>query len=315
MMIDPVVNSPVDTGSVDSENPWPGLAAFREADQFFFHGRETAVDELTRMVLRARLSVLHGVSGLGKTSVLRAGLFPRLRREHVLPIYIRLAHSEDTPPPIQQVRDAIARSARSAAVEAPASRGDETLWEYFHRRDAQFWDARNRIVTPLLVFDQFEELFTLGRASAMRRARTGAFVAELSDLVEGRPAAHVRARLEGDPEEALRYSMSDQPCKVLLSLREDFLPDLAELRSSMPAITDTMYRLRPMTIDEGLRVVEVGGGQLVDHAVAERIVEFVASARSDSASEHAEAVVEPALLSVFCRELNNKRRALGAGRM
>ena len=314
MIVDPV-RQPSDTGTVDAENPWPGLAAFREADQRFFQGREAVVDELTRMVLRARLTVLHGVSGLGKTSVLRAGLFPRLRGEHLLPIYVRIGHSEDTPAPVEQVRGAIARAAQAAEVEAPRSTADQTLWEYFHRRDAQFWDARNRIVTPLLVFDQFEELFTLGRATAERRARTEAFVAELSDLVEGRPAAHVRARLETDPEEALRYSMSDQPCKVLLSLREDFLPDLAELRRSIPAITDTMYRLQPMTTAEAMRVVEIGGGGLVGHDVAEHIVRFVASARSDTGGDGAESVVEPALLSVFCRELNNKRRALGGDRI
>ena len=36
-----------DTGTVDTENPWPGLAAFREADRLFFQGREAVVDELT----------------------------------------------------------------------------------------------------------------------------------------------------------------------------------------------------------------------------------------------------------------------------
>ena len=310
MIDDPVLRT-ADTGTVDAENPWPGLAAFRETDHHFFQGREAVVDELTRMVLRSRLTVLHGVSGLGKTSVLRAGLFPRLRVEHVLPIYVRLGHSEDMPAPVEQVRDAIARAARDAQVEAPRPAADQTLWEYFHRRDAQFWDARNRIVTPLLVFDQFEEAFTLGRVTAERRARTEAFIDELSDLVEGRPATHVRARLEKDPEDALRYSMSDQPCKVLLSLREDYLPDLAELRRRIPAITDTMYRLQPMTTAEAMRVVEMGGAGLVDHAVAGQIVSFVASARSSTGADDVESVVEPALLSVFCRELNNKRRALG----
>jgi WD40 repeat protein len=298
-----------DTGTVDIDNPWPGLAAFREADRVFFQGRETVIHELSRMVLRARLTILHGISGLGKTSVLRAGLFPRLRPEHVLPIYVRLSHAEDAPELVGQLRDAIDSAAEAADVEPPRATDAETLWEYFHRKDACFWDIRNRIVTPLLVFDQFEEIFTLGRASAERRARTEAFVAELSDLVEGRPAPHVRARLERDPEQALRFSMTDQPCKVLFSLREDFLPDLAGLRSRMPTITDTMYRLQPMTTVEALRVVEVGGGRLVDHNVAEQIVRFVASAKSDSGTDGEATVVEPALLSVFCRELNHKRRA------
>lgn len=310
-MIAGSVRQPSGLGTVDADNPWPGLAAFREADQPFFQGRTTVIEELTRMVLRARLTVLHGVSGLGKTSVLRAGLFPRVRPEYLLPIYVRLSHAEESAPLTDQVREAIEAAASAAGVEAPSAAADRTLWEYFHRKDAHFWDARNRIVTPLLVIDQFEELFTVGRATAERRARTDAFLTELSDLVEGRPSPGVRARLEQDPEEALGFSMTDQPCKVLISLREDFLPDLADLRGRMPTLTDTMFRLQPMTAAEALSVVEVGGSDLVDSHVAEQIVQWVASDTGDK-SDGRTAVVEPALLSVFCRELNNKRQAQGA---
>jgi WD40 repeat protein len=310
-MMDAPGHPPRDTGTVDAENPWPGLAAFREADERFFHGRESVVTELARMVLRTRLSVLHGVSGLGKTSLLRAGLFPRLRRDHVMPVYVRLRHADESPALSDQVRHAIARAAAAAGVEAPDVERGGTLWEYFHRKDALFWDARNRIVTPLVVLDQFEEMFTLGRASVERRVRADAFLEELADLAEGRPAPDVRARLERIPEEALGFSAAAQPFKLLLSLREDFLPDLAELRARMPSLTQAMFRLQPMTTAEALRVVEISGGHLVEHAVAEQIVRFVASARSEGSVATEDAVVEPALLSVFCRELNNKRKAQG----
>lgn len=300
-----------DTGTVDADNPWPGLAAFREVDERFFQGRDAVVAELARMVLRARVTVLHGVSGLGKTSLLRAGLFPRLRREQLLPLYVRLTHGEDSPGLADQVRQALARSASAADVEAPDLARDGTLWELFHRRDALFWDARNRVVTPFIVLDQFEEVFTLGRATPNRRARTEAFLTELGDLVEGRPAPEVLARLDQSPDEALEFSATAQPFKLLVSLREDFLPDLADLRARMPTLTHSMFRLQPMTADEALRVVEVAGGHLVDHAVAEQIVRFVAAAGSDSWVSREDAVVEPPLLSVFCRELNNTRRAQG----
>ncbi len=304
----------VDSGTMDADNPWPGLAAFREADQSYFQGRDASIDGLMRLVLRAPLTVLHGVSGLGKTSILRAGLFPRLRKERVLPIYVRLSHADESAALVDQVWDATAQAAEDAGVEAPPVPAGFTLWEYFHRKDIRFWDARNRIVTPLLVLDQFEELFTLGRTTAPRRARTDAFLGDLSDLVAGRPAAHVRARLEAAPDEALLFSMTDQPCKVLLSLREDFLPDLAGLRPLMPAVTEHMFRLQPMTSDEALRVVEVGGS-LVEADVAARIVQFVASAHGDADMDDDEGHVEPALLSVFCRELNNARRAQGGTRI
>ena len=36
-------------GTVDADNPWPGLAAFREADQQYFQGRDPVIDELEHM--------------------------------------------------------------------------------------------------------------------------------------------------------------------------------------------------------------------------------------------------------------------------
>ena len=79
---------------VDDERPWPGLAAFREQDEYFFKGREPDIKQLHGLVGRERLTVLFGVSGLGKSSLLQAGLFPRLRPDKILPIPIRLDFGE-----------------------------------------------------------------------------------------------------------------------------------------------------------------------------------------------------------------------------
>jgi len=73
---------------VNAENPWPGLASFREQDEHFFKGRGPDIEKLYSLVNRERLTVLFGVSGLGKSSLLQAGLFPRLRVENMLPVLI-----------------------------------------------------------------------------------------------------------------------------------------------------------------------------------------------------------------------------------
>ena len=64
---------------LDAQNPWPGLTAFTEKQHEFFYGREQESHELFSCVKRERLTVLFGKSGLGKTSLLQAGLFPQLR--------------------------------------------------------------------------------------------------------------------------------------------------------------------------------------------------------------------------------------------
>ena len=56
----------------------------------YFNGRGGETEDLLRRVVDAPVTVLFGKSGLGKTSLLRAGLFPRLREKHFLPVHVRL---------------------------------------------------------------------------------------------------------------------------------------------------------------------------------------------------------------------------------
>src|SRR5262245_37066772 len=118
---------------IDAQNPWPGLSFFDESAQRFFNGRRRETAELSRLVLSGHLTVLFGASGLGKTSLLQAGLFPLLRRCHILPIYLRLAVTDRTAPLIKQGRAAFENELRLREVEAPKFNPNESLWEYLHR--------------------------------------------------------------------------------------------------------------------------------------------------------------------------------------
>lgn len=60
--------------------PYRGLQAFREEDEPFFFGRTAFAETLTAAILRQPLIAVVGASGSGKSSVVRAGLIPRLRR-------------------------------------------------------------------------------------------------------------------------------------------------------------------------------------------------------------------------------------------
>lgn len=257
-------------------------------------------------MLRAPLTVLFGSSGLGKSSLLQAGLFPAVRQQNVLPVYIRLDFVSRHADLTAQVGDCILSAAAEASVEAPAVSEGETLWAYFHRREADFWSGRNRPMLPLLVFDQFEEIFTLGRSDAARAKASDAFVTQLSDLVEGRPPAALKEHLEAHPEDAGSYAFGRHHYKLLLALREDFLPELEGLSERMPSVTHNRMRLQRMNGTAALEVV-AHARQLIETRLAEKVVRFVAAAEGD-ALPLARLEVEPALLSVVCRELNGKRR-------
>jgi WD40 repeat protein len=298
--------------TVDAENPWPGLASFREADRELFYGRERETEELFRLVMRERLTILFGLSGLGKTSLLQAGLFPRLRDENALPVLIRFEHSDSSPSCTEQMQTALARAAAAAGAEIPAFRDGETVWEYLHRQGNEFWSARNRPLIPVFVFDQFEEIFTLGAG----RPGTAGLLETLTSLSEGHPPAAVKARLDENPAEAREFSFGRHSYKLLLSLREDFLPELEALRDRIRGIGNNRMRVRRMDGENALRVVSLPGRGLIDAGVAEQVVRFVAG--KDAAGQElplAAMEVEPALLSIVCRELNNQRKARGEAKI
>src|SRR5215470_1353001 len=99
---------------MNEHSPWLGLASFTEENRSLFFGRDEEVAELARRVQRKILTVLFGKSGLGKTSILRAGLVPRLREQGYSPVYVRIDYGRDSPEPAEQIKKAIKRTARRA---------------------------------------------------------------------------------------------------------------------------------------------------------------------------------------------------------
>ena len=306
-------DSPPSSRILDRDNPWPGPEAFRETDHAFFFGRERAQTHLARLITQNRLVVLYGRSGLGKTSLLRAGVFPLLRGAQCLPVYIRLAVTGARPIDVSslraQVSDAIESVADKWHVDAPALDRRLTLWEWFFRSDVQFFNERSRRVRPVLVFDQFEEMFTHGRATEAQAKVTDQFLDEIIDLVRGSVPASVAAQLEQDASAALAFDTGRDPCGVLIALRQEFLAELLRLRPRLPSVLDHRFELSAMTIEDAELVVTGPGGHLIEEGVAGQIVSFVAGARRGTEDSAPEAtMVDPAILSIFCSELNAKRQ-------
>ena len=188
---------------LDKDNPWPGLESFEEDAHAFFFGRDHEIKLLRDHVIDSPVTVLYGCSGLGKTSLLQAGLFPELRERHFLPIYVRFELNTGAAPLTDQLHDAVRDSIRADVPDAVVPSDEESLWEYLHRNDFELWSAQNYPLTPVIVLDQFEELFTLGeRVPELVRA----FRDDLGDLAENRIPPELAARIEDDEAVARRFS-------------------------------------------------------------------------------------------------------------
>ena len=260
--------------AIDPDHPWIGLDYYTEEMRDFFFGRTAETQELYRRVRANALTVLFGQSGLGKSSLLRAGLFPLIRLDGVVPVEVRLNFRHPSLSLIEQVREALRR-----ALPGQAPEGAETLWEDLHAPVPESAGARPM---PLFVFDQFEELFTLGR-EAEPRLGVDTFVSEIAAVVQNHAPDSLEARLANDPDLVERYDFSRADYRVLFSLREDYLAEFETLKTNLPAIMENRVALKHLSRSAALEAI-LGPGRirpetpLVDEATAESIVDFLTQA-------------------------------------
>src|SRR5215470_11389187 len=112
--------------------------------------------------------------------------------------------------------------------------------------------------------------------------------------------------MDRDETAVERFDFTRSDYRILIALREDYLAHLEGVKGIMPSISQNRMRLARMTGAQALDAVLKPGGKLVNEEVAESIVRFIAGG-----SELRNAEVEPSLLSLICRELNNARLAQG----
>ena len=145
--------------------------------------------------------------------------------------------------PSRSILEGIRTAAERQVVEyVPGSQ--TSLWHFF--KTAEFWQG-DLLLTPVLILDQFEELFTLQSAEAR-----AAFLSDLGFLVRGVPPAttpqtDVDTTKSGD----LHSELTDTPpaLRLVLSLREDYLGFLEEAADWIPQILDHRFRLTPLSIE------------------------------------------------------------------
>lgn len=205
----------------DRRRRYPGVRAFEEADAVLFYGRQAAADQLLLRVLSVRLLLQFAPSGVGKTSLLQAGLFPPLRRHECFPFIARVNRPEEGL--VDAVRRSMLEACEAQGLQDPVvPAGAADLAALLG--GTQLWSADASLLTPVLVLDQFEEIFTL-RDEAFRQ-----------DL----------ARQVG----ALVGQRGGTAVKVVLSLREEFLGRLEQFSREIPELFAERLRLPPLTGDE-----------------------------------------------------------------
>lgn len=238
-------------------NRYPGTRPFEDidSDRKLFFGREREKDELLQKIIARKLVVLHAESGLGKTSLLNAGVSALLRERGFLPIKVRFNIAEISP--VQTVFGSITDTASQQGLDLEPGE-TETLWHYF--KTSAFWFTDDTLLTPVLIFDQFEEFFDFHEPEAREE-----FIRQLADLVHNTlPSTLRQAIRSGQP---YRYGEKTPRVKIVISIRSDFVGQLDELSSAIPEILDNRFRLLALTRNQARQAI-TGPAQIEDEQIS-----------------------------------------------
>jgi hypothetical protein len=198
-------------------SPYQGLRPYTEEDAQFFFGRDAWQEVIIDNLLAHSLTLLYGESGVGKSSVLRAGVVPELRRRH---------SSDDLSPLAVTVFDAW-----RDPLGGLASSVEAVVEQAFGRHTVQIesaGDARDRLAALadrvtgrlIVILDQFEEYFVYhGHEPGAEE-----FAAQLALAV-------------GEQRRRVHY---------LISIREDSLAKLDRFKDVIPELFDNLLRIEPL---------------------------------------------------------------------
>lgn len=242
-------------------SPFPGLRPFRPDEDNLFFGREGQSEAIVRRLRENRFLAVVGVSGSGKSSLIRAGLMASLDRGYMpgTGTRWRVAIFRPGGDPIENLacnlNDPAVLGTPGAAAEDAAN--DAILAEVTLRRSGLglIESVRLARLPPedkvLVIVDQFEELFRFADSPGTLRNEDDA-------------AAFVRLLLEATRQ-------SDLPIYVVITMRSEFIGDCARFRDLPEAVTAGLY-LIPRLTREQRRDVIVRPIELADAAIAPRLV-------------------------------------------
>jgi len=277
-----------------------GLQSYTEEQANIFFGRDDEIERLTNLIKANTLTIVFGRSGTGKTSLLNAGVFPRLRKDYCLPFRIRLEFDEESPSLVAQIKRVLKTEIDKYGFSVDAYPKEETLWEYFHREP--LW----RSVTPILIFDQFEEIFTLARKSTrFGTDELEVFWQELADLIENSIPESLRETLLNE-KDSIGFNYKAPRAKVLFAFREEFLPEFESIAAKIPSLKYSRFRLLPMNGNQAYEVVTKTWKNNISAAQAHKVVEFFAS-NDDQRQAYEIMTIEPSLLSQVCALIDRER--------
>jgi len=197
--------------------PYRSLSPYTARDRILFKGRDEDIRQVVGRVGAQRVVVLYGQTGVGKTSLLAAGVIPQLVKYGALVVNV-----QDYLQPAETIRAALTASSEQLRFPLPAGRSLPALISALK-------DATSG--TLVLVLDQFERFFEPSLGSDQREA-----------FVEGLA-------------ESLR-AVEPECLRVVLAVHEDTLARLGDLQADLPDLLRSPVQLLPLSRQQAKMAIQ-----------------------------------------------------------
>lgn len=293
------------------DNPWMGPSSYEEPkasdkQEYKFCGRDNATWELTSLINDNLYVTLYGRSGIGKTSLLNAGVFPKLRAMGYLPVVVRFSQMLDdfreTPAAylIYQIQKELAPNKDDVTAKGVLELCDwneiDALWAYFSTHK---FEINGKTTYPAIVLDQFEEIFSV---------RKTLITAGENDMVE-----LLMKQLYSLTDDNKSYPDGYHEAnnfRLIFSIREDYLYTLEDCidKYFLTKYKYNRYRLKAPSKEEGTEIITGPGEELLpkeDEEKGKIVAKIISNAKYKDDGN-----ISPFMLSLICSELFKKALAV-----
>jgi len=291
---------------------YPGAQPFSTAQETIFYGRDDDIAKLHRLIKIEPLVVLHAKSGMGKSSLLNAGIVPAiLREDEYIPVHIRFnAWTEGkTDLPADISRKAISPDGSKHTILDSLIENEASLWHEL--KENQLISGGKR--KYLLLLDQFEELFTYPPEAIAE------FRDQLAEALYTRIPQRYRKVLETQIEagncklEDNDFDHLQEPVsiRILLSVRSDRLHLMDRLSDSLPDILAHCYELKALGLAQATAAVVEPARKPGDFLSPAFTYSSPAVAHILDFLDDSEGRIETVQLQILCRTLELRSQTEG----
>ncbi len=239
---------------------YPGIQPFNSSEGNQFFGRDHDIESLYKLISLENLVILFGKSGNGKSSLLNAGVLPKLEEQNlVIPIRFNACiPGKESTTPLESAKEKLLKFAEPDnfiynKLIPFVDIHENLLWFFCKNIQLQ----NEKVNSIILVFDQFEELFSYPED------QVNSFKQEIADLIYLKIPQELRNKvrecLEKDrnylSKEENQYLNNALNIKILISIRQDKISGLNQMTDVIPTILNKCFELKPLTEEQAKEAI------------------------------------------------------------